>query len=234
MPKPLTTALKLREMILSGQLAPGERVRETHLAEQLGISRQPVRQAIPALAEEGLLVPVGQRGYAVRAFSAAESAQALRLRAVLEGFAAREGAEKGLSHNLLEQLHDCLKIGDKLFSKPVLEPEDELQYGEMNARFHELLLDGAVNPLLETLTQRCNSVPFTSPSVMAFHGVSRDKVFQLLYDAHRQHHAIVDALEKRQPDRAEFLLREHALMQEQSMQLRPGAANTALAGGSAS
>lgn len=229
MPKPLTTALKLREMILSGQLAPGERVRETHLAEQLGISRQPVRQAIPALAEEGLLVPVGQRGYAVRAFSAAESAQALRLRAVLEGFAARECAEKGLSTSLLLQLRECLKIGDTLFQKNVLGTEDELQYGEVNARFHELLLEGAANPLLETLTQRCNAVPFTSPSAMAFHGVSRDKVFQLLSDAHRQHHAIVDALEKRQPDRAEFLLREHALMQEQSMQLRPGATDAATA-----
>ena len=223
MPKPTTTALQLREMILSGQLAPGERVRETQLAQQLGISRQPIRQAIPALAEEGLLIPAGQRGYAVRSFSAQESAQALRLRSVLEGFAARECAEQGLSEDQLQALRDCLAQGDALFQKQVLDSEDEMRYGEINACFHELLLQGANNPLLQTLTQRCNAVPFTAPSAMAFHGVSRHKVFELLYDAHRQHHAIVDALTKRQPDRAEFLLREHALLQEQSMHLRPAA-----------
>ena len=223
MPKPTTTALQLREMILSGQLAPGERVRETQLAEQLGISRQPIRQAIPALAEEGLLIPAGQRGYAVRSFSAQESAQALRLRSVLEGFAARECAEKGLDSAQLTAFQDCLAQGDALFQHETLTSEDEMRYGEMNASFHDLLLEGADNPLLQTLTQRCNAIPFASPSAMAFHGVSRNKVFELLYDAHRQHHAIIDALAKRQPDRAEFLLREHALMQEQSMHLRPAA-----------
>ena len=221
MSKPQPTTLRLRELILSGQLAPGERVRETQLAEQLGLSRQPIRQAIPALAEEGLLVPTGQRGYAVRSFSAAESASALRLRSVLEGFAARECAEKGLSTEVQQALQDCLRAGDELFQQRTLSAEDELRYGEMNARFHNLLLEGADNPLLQTLTQRCNSVPFTSPSMIAFHDQSRAQGFDLLYDAHRQHHAIVNAMVRRQPERAEFLLREHALVQEQSMQLGP-------------
>jgi GntR family transcriptional regulator of vanillate catabolism len=76
-------------MILKGELAPGERLAEAKLAEQLGVSRMPIRQALPVLAEEGLVVRAGQRGYAVRAHTRDESVEALHLRGALEGYAAR-------------------------------------------------------------------------------------------------------------------------------------------------
>jgi DNA-binding GntR family transcriptional regulator len=56
----LQATLRIREMILRGDLAPGQRVPEAVVARQLGISRTPVRQALPALAEEGLLIPAGR------------------------------------------------------------------------------------------------------------------------------------------------------------------------------
>lgn len=228
MSRPTPTALKLREMILRGELPPGERVREAQLAERLGTSRQPVRQAIPALAQEGLLVRAGQRGFAVRAFSPRESLEALRLRAVLEGYAARQLAERGASPDLLARLHSCLAEGDALFTTRTVTEEDELRYGEMNARLHSLILEGAQIPLLESLTQRCNLVPFTAPDAIAFAGVAREEVFDLMFYAHRQHHAIVDAIARRQPDRAEFLFRDHAVTQEQSMHRRTLAADSAI------
>ena len=58
--------LRLREMVLRGELAAGERVPEAAVAKRLGLSRTPVRQALPALAQEGLLVTAGRRGYIVR------------------------------------------------------------------------------------------------------------------------------------------------------------------------
>jgi len=211
-----TTMLHIREMILRGELAPGERVREADLAARLGISRTPVRQALPALAQEGLLVHSGARGFAVRAFSARESMEALHLRAALEGLAARALAAGGVGAELLAELKDCLAQGDRIFAGRVLADNGEILYAEMNARFHALVLEGADMPLLTDLVGRCNIVPFTDPLNLAFDTQSRDVMFDFLFYAHRQHHAIVSAMESGQADRAEQLFREHAYTQVQS------------------
>ena len=88
-------ALRLREMILRGELAPGERLAEVALAERLGVSRTPIRQALPALAREGLLAAAGRRGYVVRSFSPQDVIDAIETRGLLEGLAARRIAERG-------------------------------------------------------------------------------------------------------------------------------------------
>lgn len=214
-----TTTLQLREMILRGELAPGERVTEADIAARLGISRMPVRQALPALALEGLLVRSGQRGFAVREFEAGHSRDAVRLRAVLEGYAARRIAEQGVKPALLGQLRECLEVGDVLFETRRLQQDDEVRYGEMNARFHALILEGCSVYLLPTLVARCSVVPFAGPDGIAFSQVGKQTMFNLLFYAHRQHHAIVEAMVAGQGDRAEFLFREHAICQEHSMSL---------------
>tara|TARA_A100000171_G_C2134955_1_gene149502 strand:- start:2354 stop:3076 length:723 start_codon:yes stop_codon:yes gene_type:complete len=214
-----TVVVRLREMVLSGELAPGERVTEAELATRLGVSRTPVRQALPALAQEGLLVPAGKRGYSVRAFTTQNSIEAVRVRALLEGFAARHVAEKGVSAPVMSALKACLAEGDALFTQRQLQDDDELRYGQMNARFHALITEAANLPLLESLTDRCNVVPFTAPLSVAFSNTNKERMFDFLFYAHRQHHAIVDAIEAGQGDRAEFLFREHAHTQEQSLMM---------------
>ncbi len=87
--------VRIREMILRNELPPGSRVAEAPLADRLGMSRTPVRQALPLLAQEGLLTEHETRGYAVRAFTAADISDAIDLRSVLEGLAARRVAELG-------------------------------------------------------------------------------------------------------------------------------------------
>src|SRR5256886_5524923 len=86
--------VRIREMILRGELGPGERVAEAPRAELLGMSRTPVRQALPVLAQEGLLAEHQTRGYVVRGFSTADVLDAIDLRGVLEGLAARRVAER--------------------------------------------------------------------------------------------------------------------------------------------
>lgn len=211
------TIVQLREMILNGELDPGERVKEAQIAEQLGVSRTPVRQALPVLAQEGLLVRAGNRGYAVRSFTHGESSQALRLRGALEGFAARLHAEQGASAALLDAMRACLAAGDELLAPRLMNSAIQIEYAQMNARFHELLVSGTDSPLLETFVSRCNLVAFVSPGSVAFGHADRRLSADLLTYAHRQHHAIVDAIRERQPDRAEFLCREHIVTQEHSM-----------------
>src|SRR5919106_389653 len=81
--------LGIRELVLDGELAPGERVPEVGLSERLGISRTPLRIALTTLAHEGLLEPLSGGGFIVRSFTRTDIADAIELRGVLEGTAAR-------------------------------------------------------------------------------------------------------------------------------------------------
>ncbi|EQB16044.1 MULTISPECIES: GntR family transcriptional regulator [Sphingobium] len=207
----------LKEMILREEFAPGERLTEAGLAERLGVSRTPVRNILPLLAAEGFLSPVGKRGYVVSAFSEREIYEALDLRATLEGWAARAIAERGADLDLLRQLDACLSEGDAIFEKHHLDREDELQYGRMNERFHQLMIDGCQSPILSMFIERLNNVPFVAPSVIVFDQVGLRHAFTMLHRAHGFHHAIVDAVRKGDGVRAEMLFREHANHQRVSM-----------------
>ncbi len=215
----LNAAIKIRELILQGRLAPGTRITEAALSEMLGLSRTPVRQALPALEKDGLLTPVGKRGFAVRAFTHEESLTALETRGTLEGMAAKIAAERGLRADIQAEFHACLTQGDAILADRDDISASNYAYGEMNARFHRLLLQAADRPLISELVERCAVVPFVSPATIAF-GDAPDAVAlaDLVY-AHRQHHYIVEALERRESSRAEMLLREHATIQRHSMNL---------------
>src|SRR3979490_454319 len=80
---------ELRQAILSGRLKPGERLVEGHLADELGVSRNPVREAIRALASEGLIVVTARRGAAVATMTEQEARETIEVRALLEGQNAR-------------------------------------------------------------------------------------------------------------------------------------------------
>lgn len=217
--------VQLREMILQGRLAPGRRLTEAEIAETLGVSRTPVRQALPVLAKEGLLTSVGARGYAVRTFTTAEIEEGVDLRGALEGFAARKLAEKGASPELLGQLHEILREGDSIFAKRSLVEADERAYGEMNGRFHATIVEAANASIVRDLLQSVNRIPFTSPSTIAFDRFDLSQMFETLRYAHRQHHDIVNAIEYGEGARVEALFREHVNVQKYSMNLRAGASS---------
>jgi DNA-binding GntR family transcriptional regulator len=85
----------LRETIMSGELAPGDHLNERAIAQQMGISRVPVRAAIQQLEHEGLVVSTPNRGSYVRYFDAQDINEIFDLRAVLEGLACQTIVEKG-------------------------------------------------------------------------------------------------------------------------------------------
>jgi GntR family transcriptional regulator, vanillate catabolism transcriptional regulator len=209
--------LHLREMILRGKLAPGQRVAEAPLADELGMSRTPIRQALPLLAQEGLLSLHDTRGYVVRGFTWAEVIEAIELRGVLEGLAARRIAERGASKAFVRELRTCLSDGDAILNKRRIEESDEAGYGEMNVRFHALILEEAASSLLSAALERNSRVPFAGPQAVAFDRTNPEGMYDLLHYAHRQHHGIVEALERGQSGRAEALMREHAHVVKESI-----------------
>lgn len=204
-------------MILQGQLGPGERVKEQEIAERLGISRTPIRAALPALAEEGLLVVVGARGYAVRQFSPQESVDALRARAALEGLAARALAASPDRDRSLAPLQALLVEGDAFLDADLVWADLETRYAEMNASFHALIVEACGVPILGDLIGRCNVVPFVAPAHVAFERRPERETRALLGYAHFQHHGVVEAITAGDGARAETLFREHAYTQEHSM-----------------
>ena len=135
----------LREKILAGELSPGQRLVEAQLAQWLGVSRTPLRYALSVLSSEGLLDRSGARGYVVRRFSVRDVLNAIDVRGVLEGLAARSVAESGVSAALAAALDDCLREGDDIFRNAQLQPGDDVRYAAMNGRFHSLIIEAAPN-----------------------------------------------------------------------------------------
>jgi GntR family transcriptional regulator of vanillate catabolism len=87
--------VRLREMILAGELPGGARIAELTLVEKLGVSRTPIRAALMRLEQEGLLEALPNGGYAVRTFSERDVSDAIELRGTVEGLLARVAAERG-------------------------------------------------------------------------------------------------------------------------------------------
>jgi GntR family transcriptional regulator of vanillate catabolism len=212
--------VRIRQMILQGAFSPGERIPEALVAEKLGLSRTPVRQALPVLAKEGLLAPSGARGYAVRAFTVQEIAEGVELRGALEGFAARALAERGAPPEVIAGLRAILAEGDVIFEKGHIVEADEDRYGAMNARFHALVVEASGVSIVREVLERVNRIPFTSPGTIAFDRLNLKQMHDDLWYAQRQHRDIVDAIEAGEGARAEALFREHVHTQMHSMNLR--------------
>jgi len=211
--------VKIREMILQGELRPGQRVREVELANRLGVSRTPVRESLPILAREGVLTQLDTRGFVVRAFTPREIMDAIDVRGALEGVAARMLAEQGPSRRLINSLHECLREGDEIFSKGYLIESDEARYGDMNKQFHALIVDGAGSKVVAEAIEYNMRIPFASAQAIAFDKVDLPRMYDLLRFTHRQHHAIVQALENGEGARVAALMVEHAYATRESINI---------------
>lgn len=200
----------LRQMIISGELEAGERIAEIPTAERLGVSRTPVRIAFRALEQEGMLTKLEGRGYRVREVTQDEVAGAIEVRGVLEGLAARQAAENGLSPEQRRGLLECLASGDELFDKGYVTEEDLEFYHDLNRRFHALIIEASGNPAIGSAMQRNEHLPFASVSSLAIDRNNMKQEYRRFNFAHMQHHAAFDAIDRRQGARAEAIMREHA------------------------
>ncbi|MGF6758129.1 GntR family transcriptional regulator [Paraburkholderia sp. GAS334] len=209
----------LREKILAGEMEPGQRLVEAQVAQWLGVSRTPLRYALSVLSSEGLLERSGARGYVVRRFSVSDVLDAIDVRGVLEGLAARSVAERRVDAALARSLEECLREGDAIFEAGYLREGDETRYASMNGRFHALIVDAAQNSAVSAALRLNDKVPFVSPLTVVFDETARERQFMMLMYAHRQHHAIVGALLNGEGARVEALMKEHTHISKESLNL---------------
>lgn len=106
-------------------------------------------------------------------------------------------------------LQECLAQGDKAVNKETMDLDDYAAYVEMNNRFHELLIEGCGNTALARTIEMLNGLPFAAASAMLPMQSSIDEGHESMQLAHRQHHALVQAMERGQGFRAQALCEEH-------------------------
>jgi GntR family transcriptional regulator of vanillate catabolism len=209
--------LRLREMILSGSLPPGERVGEVAIVERLGISRTPIRAALQRLEQEGLLETLPHGGFAVRTFSETDVMDAIELRGTLEGLAARLAAERGVPPALLAEADAALTVIDEVLARPALDDEAFSRYSQANQRFHELLGRMAGQGLILREIERVTRMPFASPSGFVVLQANSPQARDMFVVAQDQHRELLDAVRRRQGARAEAILREHARIAQRNL-----------------
>ena len=161
--------IKLRKMIIAGELEGGSRIAEIPTAELLGVSRQPVRMAFRLLEQEGLLIKNPTRGYTVREISNELVNDALEVRGVLEGLAAKTLAEQGLSAEQQQTLKNCIEQIEQLFAEHTEFGDEELErYHEFNVIFHDTIIQGAQNIALIQALAKNNQLPMASVQAITY------------------------------------------------------------------
>ncbi|MEQ8347479.1 MAG: GntR family transcriptional regulator [Sneathiellaceae bacterium] len=212
----LKALLGVRDLIVSGTARPGERMSELALVDRLGLSRTPVRAALAQLAQEGLLEALPGGGYAVRAFSHGDIADAIELRGVLEGTAARLAAERGAPPAALDAVRRLLQELDVV----VAAPPGERAFGDYvagNERFHDLLARLAGSDLIRREVERVVTLPFAGPSAFVEAQAALPAFRDVMRQAQGQHWAMLEAIEGREGARAEALAREHARLARRNL-----------------
>lgn len=184
---------RLLAEIRAGQLLPGARLRETELAERLGISRTPVREAIRQLEADGLVTHQARQGATIRNLDYAEVIELYEMRSVLEGTAARLAARMAQR----VELRELTEINEALAAA---EPGTAAQ--ELNRQFHRTLLDAARNRfLVKTMSALQKTLLILGPTTLG--ETERHE------SAAIEHRAVIDAIAAHDGDRAEAAMRAH-------------------------
>jgi DNA-binding GntR family transcriptional regulator len=185
----------LRHGIVHGDLAPGERLRSDALANELRVSRTPVREALRKLEAEGLVAHSGSR-LVVRAFSEKDLTELFYVREALEGMAARLAAENATPSEILE-------IGELLEDMEAVRRRGDIDVlRRLTGEFHQLVCRASHNDrLLQSLQSLLDHVRQIQTSTLYSEGRPAEAL--------KEHRGLLQAIEARDGDRAENLARAH-------------------------
>ncbi|GLY68115.1 GntR family transcriptional regulator [Amycolatopsis taiwanensis] len=188
--------VELRRMIREGELAPGSKLVTESLAERLGVSRVPIREALKVLEGEDQVVHIAHRGYFVAEMDIADLEEIQRLRHILESEAVRHAVAR-TSEEDLQTMRDALAEMEE-------SSDDLARLNAAHRRFHFTLLDASGMPRLTRFIHQLWDWSEVYRSV--YHG---DDHFRSA--AHQDHHRILRAAEKRDADALIELMSAHRM-----------------------
>jgi len=193
--------------IRSGALRAGDRLGEEAVAQRLGCSRTPVREALSRLLSRGLAELGPGRVLTIRTLSRAQIVQLYEMRQILEGAAARLAA-KHASKAEVDSLREMLSIEAKLSKRSGPKAIEAL--GIQNSEFHRALVEAAHNPYLQEMTQRMEeSLWLLGSTTYAAKGRAQEAL--------KEHERLVQAIGAGDEAKAEQLARNHI---ERALQVR--------------
>jgi GntR family transcriptional regulator, vanillate catabolism transcriptional regulator len=201
----------VRADILAGRFAQDSRVAEEAIAKERGVSRTPVRHALRALEQEGLLHRLPRRGYRVRSYTIGEIADAIEVRGELEAMAARIHAEAGwLGHTrrILTALND---EGTSLVRHEDLTSDVRTRWAALNLEFHDALVLGTGKVGLAHAYEHLKRMPLVSPQAMVFEKEVGTRTREQLAAAQLDHDRLIAAIDARKGQRASEIMRDHAI-----------------------
>jgi GntR family transcriptional regulator of vanillate catabolism len=200
--------LGLRSLVMSGEFESNMRLQEVALAERLGISRTPIRQAMDRLVAEGLLERIETGGCRVARFTLDDINDAIELRGVVEGTAVRLAAERGADPAKLATAEAVLDRIDTALNASASIDFDS--YVRENAAFHRCLAGLSGSSIVQREVERVSQLPLASPSSFLSEQELIPDFVNSLIRAQNQHRGIIAAVRAREGSRAEALAREHA------------------------
>lgn len=199
-PRPLVLEVRdaLERMILSGSIAAGERLNEISLAEQMGVSRGPVREAARSLEGDGLVRTVANQGVFVRKLSVEEALELYELRALIAGSMCARLAQAA-GPGILDELRSLTRDMDAAIADG-----DEEQYFELNLDFHHRIAAAS------GMSRACRLYDSLGKEVrlLRHRVLTGDASLRL---SNEEHHRIVDAIESGDADRANAEGADHHL-----------------------
>lgn len=188
----------IREAIIDGRLNPGQRLKEEELARELGISRTPVREALLMLQAEGLVDAIPNRGAKVRTHTAKDLDDLYQLRALLEGHATRRAASRLSAEEIAHLRASCERFAALLDNGP----PDLRELVKENLFFHQTILDGAGSARLSSMVRKVIELPLVYRSYIWYTPEQQ-------HISSHYHSQIVRALDARDAERAEIVMKEH-------------------------
>lgn len=194
----------LREAILTGELAPGERLMEIQLADKLGVSRTPVREAIRKLELEGLAIMLPRRGAIVASITISDLQDVLEVRRVLEGLTI-ELACKRMNAEELKQL----KQGAEAFEKAAHE-NDLTEIAKKDEAFHDVIYNASKNNRLIQILNNLREQMYR----YRLEYIKDEAKREILVEEHKM---IVEAIEANDVTLAKKALKKHISNQEKTI-----------------
>ena len=186
----------LKKSILFQEILPGEKIDEEALAQQLGVSRTPIRETLCRLENEGIVRVIPRRGAFVVKHSREKITEILMVREALEGFAARLAVD-----HIDEQVIDQMKSLFKNYSESNIRDRTK-EYTQADVEFHNLIINLSKNDLLSSIMKTLND----HIQMLRIQTVSHEgRLEQSLVE----HLKIIQAMEQKDHASAEYLMREH-------------------------
>ena len=188
----------IRQKIISGEVPPGTKLIETRLAEEMGISRTPVREALHSLEREKLIKSVPRVGYVIEEIRKEEVEEIIEIRIALETLAAK-WASKQISPSKIKRLEKIILLTDKCIEK-----RDAQRVVDLDTEFHEIICKASKSERIEEISQ-------TLRDHMLRFRITGLRIPEIARRSNEGHRRIVDSIKNKDMQEIESAVRYHLI-----------------------